>query len=316
MLVRLDLMDICRDCLTTDHGCGHWSREQIFCSKRCEYSSTTVSKYTDSMTLPLKLQVKNKCRDLDVPLVGFASADSWDKPVFEPWVPEEFRPRSIFPETETVIVIGIPVSLPVLDTSPSIFYHELYKTVNTLLDLSSYRISIMLNDLGHPSIALPRDGYGSISVLKVNPVAFFSHRHAAFLGGLGNFGVNNMILTPGYGPRVRFTSIFTSAKIPENRVMHSPLCIHCMRCVTICPVNALQEEDYPIALTDKKTCTERSEDLLKHYSSPCGFCIKVCPVGKDRDLFKRNDPEMYDESNRDFSDFHNSWKHVRSYGIK
>jgi epoxyqueuosine reductase len=125
---------------------------------------------------------------------------------------KKFRPGAIYPGTNTVIVIGIPVSLPVLETSPSIFYHELYKTINTMLDQSSYRISIMLNRLGYPSIALPRDGYGSISVLKENPVAFFSHRHAAYLAGLGNFGVNNMILTPGYGPRVRFTSIFTDRK--------------------------------------------------------------------------------------------------------
>jgi epoxyqueuosine reductase len=268
------------------------------------------------MALPLQLQVVNKCSELDVPLVGFAPADSWNEPVFDPWVPEQFRPRAIYPETNTVIVIGIPVSLPVLETSPSIFYHELYKTVNTLLDLSSYRISIMLNELGYPSVALPRDGYGSISVLKENPVAFFSHRHAAFLAGLGNFGVNNMILTPGYGPRVRFTSIFTNAKIRGAEIMHTPLCTRCMQCVTICPVNALQEEDYPAGLTDKKTCTARSEDLSKRYSSPCGFCIKVCPVGEDRNRFSREQPGIYDESNPEYPDYHKAWGHVRSYGVK
>ena len=268
------------------------------------------------MALPLQLQVVNKCSELDVPLVGFASADSWNEPVFDLWVPEQFRPRAIYPETNTVIVIGIPVSLPVLETSPSIFYHELYKTVNTLLDLSSYRISIMLNELGYPSIALPRDGYGSISVLKENPAAFFSHRHAAFLAGLGNFGVNNMILTPGYGPRVRFTSIFTNAKIRGGEIMHTPLCTRCMRCVTICPVNALQEEDYPAGITDKKTCTSRSEDLSKHYISPCGFCIKVCPVGEDRKRFSREKPGIYDEPNPEYRDYHAAWDHVRSYGAK
>jgi len=203
------------------------------------------------MTLPVQLQVLNKCAELDIPLVGFASADRWDDPPFDPWVPEQFRPRAIYPETNSVIVIGIPVSLPVLETSPSIFYHELYKTVNTLLDLGSYRIATMLNELGHPSIAVPRDGYGSIYVLKENPVAFFSHRHAAFLAGLGNFGVNNMILTQEYGPRVRFTSIFTNAKIRGGEIIHTPLCTRCMRCVTFCPVNALQEEDYPTGITVK-----------------------------------------------------------------
>jgi epoxyqueuosine reductase len=268
------------------------------------------------MTLPLQLQVVNKCAELDVSLVGFAPAERWDDPLFEPWVPEQFRPGAIFPGTNTVIVIGIPVSLPVLETSPSIFYHELYKTVNTMLDLSSYRISIMLNRHGYPSIAVPRDGYGSINVIKENPVAFFSHRHAAFLAGLGNFGVNNMILTPGYGPRVRFTSIFTHAKIKGGEIMHTPLCIHCNRCVTICPVNALQEEDYPAGLMDKKTCATRSEELFKRYISPCGFCIKVCPVGEDRKQYHREHMNIYDEADPDYSDYHKAWNHVRSYGGK
>lgn len=244
------------------------------------------------MTLPLQTQVVTKCRELDVPLVGFASADSWDKPIFNPWIPERFRPRAIYPETNTVIVIGIPVSLPVIETSPSIYYHEHYKTVNQLLDLSSYRLSIMLNEMGYASISLPRDGYGSLSVLKENPAAFFSHRHAAFLAGLGNFGVNNMILTPRYGPRVRFTSIFTHADIQAGEIMHTPLCTHCMRCVTICPVNALQEEDYPAGLTDKISCISRSEELLKRYISPCGFCIKVCPVGEDKKWYHREHPQI------------------------
>jgi epoxyqueuosine reductase len=145
--------------------------------------------------MALKRRIIRKCAALDIPLVGFAPADRWDTPLFEPWVPPEFWPLALFPETKTVIVIGIPVSLPVIDSAPSIHYHELYSTVNTLLDTSAYRIATALTERGYPSVWIPRDGYGSIEVLKDNPVAFFSHRHAAFLSGLGNFGVNNAILT-------------------------------------------------------------------------------------------------------------------------
>jgi len=268
------------------------------------------------MSLPLQQRITDKCAGLDVPLVGFAPADRWDDPAFDDLVPPEFRPRAIYPETNTVIVIGIPVTLPVVESSPSIFYHELYKTVNTLLDLSGYRVAIMLNGLGYPSISLPRDGYGSIGVLKEKPVAFFSHRHAAFFAGLGNFGVNNMILTPQYGPRVRFTSIFTHAKISGSEIPDTPFCTHCMQCVTVCPVNALEKEDYPAGITDKPACTARSEELLKQYISPCGFCIKVCPVGEDRKLYCRVQPGIYDEEDPKFSVYHKAWDHIRSHGKK
>jgi epoxyqueuosine reductase QueG len=262
----------------------------------------------------IKREIRHLCSRLGIPLVGCAPAERWETPCFEPWVPQEFRPLSIVPETKTVIVIGIPVSLPAVETSPSIWYHEEYRTVNTLLDINAHRIAAVFNEKGYPSVALPRDGYGHISVLRTKPLAFFSHRHAAFLAGLGNFGVNNVLLTPEFGPRVRFTSIFTAAKIPPDPLLEDPLCIRCMRCVRICPVQALPGSDYPDGLTDKQACAIRSEELLRHYVSPCGFCIKVCPVGEDRKLYRRKDMAIYDETKAKYNRLHRAWDHVRTYG--
>lgn len=136
-------------------------------------------------------------------MVGVASIERWNNPLFLPWIPEEFYPQSIYPEAKSVIVIGLPIPLPVLETSPSIYYRELYNTINTLLD-HTYRLANFLTDRGYPSIFVPRDGYGNIEVLLENPIAFFSHRHAALLAGLGTFGVNNTILTPEYWPQGPF----------------------------------------------------------------------------------------------------------------
>jgi len=266
------------------------------------------------MSAGLKATIREKCAEMGIPLVGFAPAGRWDTPRFEPWVPEAFRPRAIFPETATVIVIGLPVSLPVLDTAPSIWYHELYKTVNTLLDQHGYRIAAALTEGDHPSVWVPRDGYGSISVLKQRPVAFFSHRHAAYLAGLGTFGVNNMLLTQKYGPRARFASIFTTADIPPDPVMEEHLCIRCMRCVDACPVNALAGEMYPQGITDKKACAARSEELVRRHIAPCGLCIRICPVGEDRARSGRTDMEVYRDGAP--SSLRKGWDHVRAYGSR
>ncbi|MEI8004320.1 MAG: epoxyqueuosine reductase, partial [Methanothrix sp.] len=162
--------------------------------------------------------VQKRCKKMEIPLMGVASVQSWKDPPFQPWMPEEFYPQSIFPWAKSVIVIGLPVSLPVLETSPSIYYRELYNTVNSLLDQYTYRLANFLCERDFPSVFVPRDGYFGIKALLKNPVAFFSHRHAALLAGLGNFGINNMLLTPQYGPRVRFGSVFTEAELA-----HSPL---------------------------------------------------------------------------------------------
>ncbi len=266
----------------------------------------------------IKQDITEKIEEMGIPLAGFAPVERWARPPshlpnkFSEWIPKEFWPQSIYPDTNTVIVIGLPVQLPIIETAPSIHYHELYKTVNILLDTMAYKISNFITAKGYPSIYIPRDGYGDIDVLLKKPLAFFSHKHAAYLAGLGTFGENNVLLTKKYGPRVRFTSIFTSLEIEGDPISNEDLCIHCKRCIDHCPVNAIETiEGQVIKPMDKIKCATRSKKLRKEFRSPCGICIKVCPVGNDREIFKRTDMSIYDESN---DKLRRGWDHVRSYG--
>jgi epoxyqueuosine reductase len=273
----------------------------------------------------IKEELIIKARKMGIPLLGFAPVQRWSDPPknlpnkFKEWIPEEFWPQSIYPEAKTVIVIGLPVQLPIVETAPSIYYHELYTIVNNLLDSKAYEISNYLTEMGYPSIYLPRDGYGDIDILLENPVAFFSHKHAAYLAGMGSFGDNNVLLTKEYGPRVRFTSIFTSAKIEGDPITGDDLCTHCERCAIHCPVKAIQPRSEPsddsskiYRPIDKIACAQRSKMLRKDYKSPCGICIKVCPVGRDRILFKREDLSIYTKDSK----YKKAWDHVKKYGSR
>ncbi|MDD1673287.1 MAG: epoxyqueuosine reductase [Methanomicrobiales archaeon] len=261
----------------------------------------------------LKRVLEEQCRQMGIPLMGIAGVDRWEDTTLAAGIPPEFYPQSIYPDVRSVIVIGLPVQLPVLETSPSIWYRELYNTVNLLLDQYTYRLSLFLTEQGFPSVSVPRDGYGGLEALKKNPVTFFSHRHAAYLAGLGTFGINNMLLTSQYGPRVRFGSIFTEADLPSNPLLNDELCTGCLQCVRCCPAHALGEGGYPEVLTDKEACLLYSAELNRQGISPCGICIRVCPVGEDRSRFHRKDPSLYEDPTAHEA-YQRAWKHVRNYG--
>ncbi|NJD77851.1 MAG: epoxyqueuosine reductase [Candidatus Methanoperedens sp.] len=272
-------------------------------------------------TSTIKRDVLRKCKILGIPLVGFAPVKRWEDPpkelpnVLSPWIPRDFWPHSIYPEAKTVIVIGLPVSLPIVETAPSIYYQELYKTVNSALDIKAYEIANFLVKKGYGAVYLPRDAYGDIKILIENPFAFFSHKHAAYLAGLGSIGQNNVLLTPEYGPRVRFTSIFTTAELKPDPLKNEDLCTRCLLCVKSCPVGAIPRKgDFPPPV-DKKLCAVRSAQLRDQFRSPCGICIKVCPVGRDRELFERKNMSIYSKDSK-FEKYHMAWEHVRKYGSK
>jgi epoxyqueuosine reductase len=263
----------------------------------------------------LRKDLDEQCRQMEIPLVGVANVKRWESTGAALGIPTEFFPHSIYPETRSVIVIGLPIQLPILETSPSVWYRELYNTVNLLLDQYTYRLSLFLSGRGFPSVFVPRDGYSGIEALKRNPVSFFSHRHAAYLAGLGTFGVNNMLLSPRYGPRVRFGSIFSEADLPSDPMVENDLCTRCMRCVSSCPTRALNEGEYPSILTDKQACVAYSAELNRRGISPCGICIRVCPVGRDRLHFHREDNHLYEDPLA-YKIHHRAWKHVRSFGLR
>ena len=273
----------------------------------------------------LKNEIARYLYEHDADMVGVASAKTWSQIGM---VPEAYKPESLWPATKSVIVIGLQMPLPIVETTPSTQHMELYRTCNLVLDNMAFDLTRWLNRRGYASTFFSRDGYASIDVLIKNPVAAFAHIFAAQYAGLGAIGVNHTILTRQFGPRVRFVSVFTEAELPPDPMLTKNLCIRCGVCVECCPVKAftitkdalVADKDIVVAEYDKLACAERHKLLRNKGCYPCGICIKVCPVGEDRKLYRRED--MLQHYRKEASSLvrnpddpaYGSWVHIRRHG--
>ena len=267
----------------------------------------------------LKKQVIRFCRDRGVDLIGFAPVERWDE---ANEVPPDFRPRALWPPAKTVIVLGLEMPLPVVETTPSVVHMELYKAANAELDQLAYDLTRYLNRLGHASFFFPRDGYGSMRALRENNRAAFAHVPAAKYAGLGTVGASHNLLTAEFGPRVRFVSVFTSAEIPPDPRPEKELCIKCQACAKCCPKKAIRmRADRVVGDYDDQACLEMAEELVAQRCFPCGICTKVCPIGKDRTLYPQSgimkkylkEAEAL-SANPDDPEY-KAWTHLRKYGV-
>lgn len=236
-------------------------------------------------------------------LVGISSVDRYlDRP-------KGHRPQDFVPGAKSVITFGIALLHQSLywedhllesdivppenrkDVLQNYFYRQTgYAMVNNLLDQTALRLANTLEGRGYLSIFFPAT-YGTRSIwhfIKARiPTAtgLFSQCHAATRAGLGEFGLNNMVVTPEYGPRIRFNSVITEAELAPSPMLTEKVCLgdKCSLCLEACPGAMSRLPDYdPDAVwynTPTRTDTQACVDLsLERYC--LGRCLKVCPVAK------------------------------------
>ena len=129
---------------------------------------------------------------------------------------------------------------------------------------------------------------------KLGLASKWSHRHIAYLAGLGTFGLSDGLITER-GKAVRFTSLIVEAPLtPTERPYNSynEWCLYykngsCGVCMKRCPVHAISPEGH-----DKQAC-EEYEDIFAEkywpediergdYILGCGLCQTGIPCQNRR----------------------------------
>lgn len=119
---------------------------------------------------------------------------------------------------------------------------------------------------------------------KFDPKILFSdwsHRHVAYIAGLGKFGLNNMLITES-GCCGRIGSFVTSLDLPANSKAKDEACLYrhngsCERCVKRCVGNALYTDQF-----DHYKCYKVYLENKKKYekmglAGVCGKCLVSTP---------------------------------------
>ncbi|WP_281954739.1 4Fe-4S double cluster binding domain-containing protein [Pseudophaeobacter arcticus] len=115
----------------------------------------------------------------------------------------------------------------------------------------------------------------------------------AIKAGLGEYARNQMVITPEFGPRLRFSKIFTNLPLTHDTPKPQGVrafCDICTKCADACPVKALpfgapQEGGNNIsAIKGVRKWTSDAEKCFSFWAklaSDCAICMRVCPFNRD-----------------------------------
>lgn len=130
------------------------------------------------------------------------------------------------------------------------------------------------------AVFLRERGYGAHAGHPLNGLALYPP--LAQMAGLGWMGLNGLIITPEFGPRVRLAAVFTSIQnLPESQTNpHSwvrEYCETCRICHKQCPPDAFY--DNPVEHDDGRVTYVKNELCFPYFNlyHGCSVCVKVCP---------------------------------------
>ncbi|MFT5799510.1 MAG: epoxyqueuosine reductase [Candidatus Azotimanducaceae bacterium] len=115
----------------------------------------------------------------------------------------------------------------------------------------------------------------------------------AVKAGLGEYARNQLVITPEFGPRLRFSKIFTNMPLAHDTPKPKGVkafCDICTKCADACPVKALPFGAPKVggsnisAIKGVKKWTSDAEKCFSFWaktSTDCAICMRVCPFNRD-----------------------------------
>ncbi|MBN1484530.1 MAG: epoxyqueuosine reductase [Chloroflexia bacterium] len=210
--------------------------------------------------------VKELSRRLGCDKVGIAGPESFNLPSW----------------TRSVIVLGQA-------TLDEAWDYELYIAYEGKVLWSKPIYERLVAIAGRLALAISQAGCRAEPLSFEDSAALIDLRLAAVQAGLGTYGLNGLVVTREYGPRIRFGAVYTAAELEQDPQLKDYYCSSCSICVGACPDRALGPWGF-----DRSRCRAefdptpemaRLQEREQKRPSPaarlqCSLCISSCPIGK------------------------------------
>ncbi len=217
------------------------------------------------------------------PLVGFADAED---PLFAELHsavgPTHAMPEDLLEGARSIIAYFLPFDKSISLKNKGGYYAAkewaiAYIATNQLIiDLNNH-LSEILEKKGNRCTLLPP----THNFDKKKLISDWSHRHVAFIAGLGTFGLHKLLITDK-GCCGRLGSIVTDAVCTPSIRPQTEYCLYkydksCTACVKNCVTGALKVDSF-----DRQTCYNIllvNDQMYKRYGQAdvCGKCTCVVP---------------------------------------
>ena len=200
---------------------------------------------------------------------------------------EHWRPKDLLPTARSVIAFFIPFREELIKENkkgdrPCRNWGVAYVQTNDLIGRLSQALGHVLARHGFRSGLTP----ATHNFDEIQLMARWSHKHVGHLVGLGRFGTHRMLITP-VGCTGRLGSLVTEAELGDSPLIETKdACLlragyECGKCIEVCPVKALSENDF-----DRRSCWKRLKENrntlewlfdLPDSTHVCGKCAALMP---------------------------------------
>ncbi len=189
-------------------------------------------------------QIKKMVLKLGADIVGIADAEKASGSS-----QGHANPINIVSDAKSIVVFALQFPDSAVDCKhEDDLIHANYVKVQQAINDDLMRIALRLTS------ALEKLGYDASPIAADIPreetrniwTGVLSLRYLGQLAGLGDIGLNNLLLTPDWGPRVQLCAVITDAPLaPDGPKYADKVCTKCQKCIEACPTRAFDPENYP-----------------------------------------------------------------------